>query len=401
MPRNLSAEARNYAGPIVWLAEISPPVPAATTHYFAEDEVKFGGQTYLPYLRITGGVRHSRSLQVDAGTIELLNADLYIGGLLAAHEFEGAACALKQLLLGIEEAVEILRGRLTEQAQTDRAVSFRLVSELEPAQLDVHARSYAQLCTWPFAKPTCGYDRTSVSVTENLAEQTADIFSSTTIGTSSLSMAVNAHADRLALITAGTGRGQVRRIRSNTATTLALYQPWTASPDGTSKFKVVTAPAGMPKLLFTASSAVDSVAADIFSARTIGNSTLAMVADEHKAEGPVADAALVRISSGTGAGQQRRIGTNTATTITLADDEPDFNPVPDSTSVFRVLHRFCPKDAATSCEQRGRTHAFNGYPMLTPALTRIFSTPTPPRGGAGGGGGRGGTRLGDIPIALL
>jgi hypothetical protein len=38
-----------------------------------------------------------------------------------------------------------------------------------------------------------------------------------------------------------------------------------------------------------------------------------------------------------------------------------------------------------SCEQRGRTQTFNGFPTLTPELGRIFSTPTTPRGGGGGG----------------
>lgn len=387
MPRGLSTAAKPYTGPIVWLAEIAT---ATATHYFAEDEVRFAGNTYLPYLRVTGGVRRTRSLLVDAGTIELLNADLYIGGLLAAQEFEGATCILKQLLLGLEEAVEILRGRLTEQSQSDEAVSFRLVAELEPAQIDAHPRSYAQLCTWPFAKPTCGYDRAAITVTENLADQTTDIFSPTTIGRTTLAMVVDEHKDRLVIVTNGTGRGQARRIRSNTATTLTLVQSWKTVPDATTKFRIVTASAGLPKLLFTATSALFEATADIFSVRTIGRAALAMVADEHKSEGPVADAALVRIVGGTGAGQQRRIKTNSATTLTIADDEPDFAPVPDATSLFRALYRLCPKDLAESCEQRGRTQAFNGYPTVTPELTRIFSDSTPVRGGGGGAGSGGG-----------
>jgi len=387
MPRGLSADAKAYTGPLVWLAEITPPVGG--THYFGEDSVCFEGNTYLPYLRITGGVRRARSLLLDAGTIQLINADLTIGSLLAGQEFEGALCILKQLLLGIEEAVEVLRGRLTEQSQSDEVVEFRLVAELEPAQIEAQHRSYAQLCTWPFAKPTCGYDRANLSVTENLAEQTADIFSANTVGNSGLAMTTDEHKDRLAIITAGTGQGQVRRIKSNSATTLTLHQAWKTTPEATSKFKVVTAANGMPKLLLTSTSALDLATADQYSARTIGCASLAMTADEHKSEGPVAAAGLVRIVSGTGAGQSRRIGSNTATTITIADDEPDFSPVPDTTSVFRVLYRFCPKDMGESCEQRARTPAFNGFPTLTPEIARIFSTDTPARGGGGAGGDSG------------
>lgn len=384
MPRGVSSDAKSYTGPVTWLAEITPAVAGAATQYYAEDQVVFGGNTYLAYLRVTGGVRRTRSLQLDAATIELLNANLYIANL--GSEYEGATCVLKQLLVGVEEAVEVLRGRLTEQSQTDEALSLRLVAELEPGQVRVPALTYANVCTWPFAKPSCGYDRTATSVTENLAEQTADIFSASTIGKTGLTMTVNEHADRLAIITAGTGKGQVRRVRSNTATTLTLYQSWKTTPDATSKFKVVTASAGMPKLLFTLTSALDQATADIFTARTIGKTTLAMTVDEHKSEGPIADAGLVRIVSGTGSGQSRRIASNTATTITLATDEADFSPVPDATSVFRVVHRFCPKDVGESCEQRGRTQSFNGFPTLTPELARIFGDDG--GGGDGGGGGR-------------
>ncbi len=391
MPRNLSSDAKNYSGPFVWLADITTPSGAPLYFWSGEREQVIAGKTYQPYLRITEPVRRTRSLRVDAGSIELLNADLTVAALLAAEPngFEGARCVLSHFLLGIEKTVEIIRGRLTEQQEDEEAIRLRLVAELEPAQIDVHARAAAQLCTWPFARPPCGYDRAALSVTENLAEQTADIFSATTVGRSTLAMAANEHKDRLAVITAGTGRGQVRRIQSNSATTLALSQPWFTTPDATSKFKVVTAPAGMPKLLFTATSAVDAIVADVFSARTIGASALAMEVDEHRSEGPLAEAGLVRIVSGTGAGQQRRIQSNTATTIILADDELDFSPVPDATSVFRVLHRFCPKDVAASCEQRARTQAFNGFPTLTPELARIFSTPTPTRGGGGGADGEG------------
>lgn len=44
MPRNLSADAKTYTGPVVWLAEITQQDGAV--RYYAEDEVKFGGNTY-------------------------------------------------------------------------------------------------------------------------------------------------------------------------------------------------------------------------------------------------------------------------------------------------------------------------------------------------------------------
>ena len=154
MPRELSAAAKAYAGPVVWLAEITTPTQ---THYFADDEVPFGGQTYKPYPRITGAVRLTRSLQVNSAEIELIATDLYVANLLSSEQFEGAKCVLKQLLLGLEETFEVIRGRLTDQELRDDAVGFRLISEPDYLTIDAQARNYAQLCTWRFKSPQCGY----------------------------------------------------------------------------------------------------------------------------------------------------------------------------------------------------------------------------------------------------
>ena len=43
-------------------------------------------------------------------------------------------------------------------------------------------------------------------------------------------------------ILAGTGRGQVRRVSSNTATVLTIDTPWDTTPDSSSRF-IVEAPA--------------------------------------------------------------------------------------------------------------------------------------------------------------
>ncbi|MFQ5723597.1 MAG: hypothetical protein ACE5G6_03820 [Terriglobia bacterium] len=367
MPRNLSTAAKSYAGPMLWLAEVT--TPSGATHYFAEDAVTVAGNPYLPYLRLTTGPRFTRSLQADFGTLELLNTDLVVGSILQSEEFEGALCELKQLLLGLGDTVFILRGRLTEQEETDRGVSFRLVSDFDPAQLELHARFYAQLCTWRFRKPPCGYLPDQATLTQHLDERAADIFSDSTIGDSTLAMTVDEHQDRVVVLTAGTGRGQKRRIRSNTLTTFSLYHKWNTTPDATTKFDVWEFQNGAPKLLTTAAAQGEFLqTADIATARTLGNSALAMAPDEHRGD-------LVRITAGTGAAQQRKIKTNDATTLTIEDDEPDFNPAPDSTSTWAVFYARCPKDFAPSCEDRARTEAFNGFPTLVPIVRRIFEFP--------------------------
>ncbi len=380
MPRGISNAAKNYTGPMVWAADIT--TRSGAVHHFAEDEFSFGGNDYLPYLRVLEGPRLSRTLRTDAAEIELLNPDLAIGELLLAEAgggagFEGAACELKQVLLGIDEAVAIFRGRLTEQHETDTGVGFRLVSDFDPAQLDVPARLYAQLCTWRFGQPArptpCGYAPAATGdVTEAaFGERTANVFSSTTIGDSTLAETVDAHTERIVVLTGGTGVGQKRRIASNTATTFTLYHPWATVPDGTTKFRVFTLPNGAPKLLRTASSGkLESTAASA-TARSLTDTTLALTPDEHADE-------LLYIVTGAAAGQARRIGTHTATSFTIADNEPDFSPAPAAGNVYRVLYRQCPKDFAPSCEERARTQAFNGFPSLVPVLRRLFGGRLPP-----------------------
>jgi hypothetical protein len=388
MPRGRSAQALNYTGPMLWLADIT--TCSGAQYYFAEDQLSFAGQSYLPYLRLMAGPRFSRSLRTDAAEVELLNSDLTVARLLEVEPsgFEGAACALQQLLLGIDEAVLIFRGRLTEQEQTDTGVRFRLISELDPAQLDLPDRRYAQLCTWRFSQPgrlsPCGYNPVGIGdVAENVhGERTADIFSSDTIGDSTLTEAPDSSHDRVAVITAGTGRGQKRRIRTNTATTFTLYHPWATVPDGTSKFRVFPLSKGAPKLLLKPTTGVLQSAVTSATARSLTDSTLDMQTDEHAGD-------LLAVVSGTASGQRRRIGSNTATTLTLADSEPDFAPVPAVNDQFRILYRTCPKDFAPSCEDRARTHTFNGFPTLVPVLRRFFGGRYWPGGLPSGSAGTG------------
>lgn len=372
MTRGLSTACKTYAGVIFWTVDVTSL--EGTTYYYwtGPDARSIGGHTYQPYLRMEGGVKRSRSLKTDAVDIAFDNVDLVMETLLDSATFAGGLALLKEYLFDIDTQVTIFRGLLSEQEKRLDSIGFRLVPEFEPAQIPVPGIEYSPLCRVRYAKPQCGFTFESIAVTEVLAETAADIFSWWTIGNTGLSMTVDVHVDRYVYITAGTGKGQVRRIFHNAATWLILHQLWVVQPDATSKFRIVTASYGLPKLLYTAASAVDIATANIYTSRTIGYSGLAMTVDAHASTNPAETAGLVRIVAGTGSGQQRRIKSNTATTITIADDELAFDPVPGGTSQFRVLYRFCPKDIGSGCEQRGRTHRFLGVPTVTPQMERLW-----------------------------
>ena len=358
MPRGLSTNAKAYSGPFVWAAVIT--LRSGAVHSFAGSALTFLGATYLPYLAVTSPVRIFRGMQSPSAAITLLNADNYVGGLMRASSFVGAACVLKVLLLGIEEEVELARGRLSEPDAGEMGITFQLADDVDAGQIQTLGRAFIHECSWRFGFGSCGHRNTAITITEQLAERTATAVGEQSITDGALSMTVDAHKDRVVLVTsATTGRLAVRRIASNTATALALYQPWQTKPTGTVKWKIFSHTNGLPKALTTSSSAFFERTATGGAARYIEDTNLALTLNEHAGE-------WVYIRTGTGSGQLRKIGDNTTGgRFNLDAGAADFNPVPDATSIFQVLFAKCPKDAYLSCEQRGRLEDFNGFPTLS------------------------------------
>jgi hypothetical protein len=111
-------------------------------------------------------------------------------------------------------------------------------------------------------------------------------------------------------IYAGAAAGQIRQIASNTGTTLTWSTVGTA-PDSTSRYMILGFDAG------TATSGAAS---------SLTDSTKAWAVDRWKNY-------AVRILSGTGAGQVRAIGSNTATALTVLTP---WVTTPDTTSVYAI-----------------------------------------------------------------
>ena len=158
MSRGLSAAAKAYSGPIFWLAAITSA--EGTTYYYWDgpDTRTIGGHSYSPYLRIIGGFRHTRSLQVDAGEIELDNTDLTMESLvLNTATFDGAVCLISQYLFSIDTEVLIMRGRLSDQERRQEGIGYRVVADFEPAAQNGMPNLYSAMCRWRFKGAACGY----------------------------------------------------------------------------------------------------------------------------------------------------------------------------------------------------------------------------------------------------
>jgi Putative phage tail protein len=72
-------------------------------------------------------------------------------------------------------------------------------------------------------------------------EESATVFSPTSIGNATLNMPVNAYVGKIVRITTGLGGKQERVILSNTATTVTATAAWSIAPDSTSKFLIADA----------------------------------------------------------------------------------------------------------------------------------------------------------------
>lgn len=67
---------------------------------------------------------------------------------------------------------------------------------------------------------------------------TATSGGATTLSDTSKAWSVNAHANKVVTIVAGTGSGQTRIIASNTSTQLTVSAAWDTNPDATSQYEI-------------------------------------------------------------------------------------------------------------------------------------------------------------------
>jgi hypothetical protein len=325
-------------------------------------------QQFKPWIKSVGDFTFTRSLRADAGefTIQNLSGNLIdreVAALIKAGEFTGAYCIYRRHYLPADQDAFEFHGFLSELMDVNvEEVTFRLLQLFQPNELSAFDGRYTRPCRWRFQSAQCGYRRGELFVPLT----TADIFSASTIGNSSLTLVPDLYKDEVVTILAGTGNGQERYISTHTATTFTLKSNWTTTPDATSQF-IATGPGTMK---------VSPQLADIYSSTTIGKTGLGRTVDEDKDE-------LVAILSGTGAGQRRRITTNSATTYTVS---PAWTTTPDATSRFIVIYRLCAKDRA-SCVTRGVVERFSGIIHLQPQISQV-TTPQAATGAGGGGRGR-------------
>lgn len=195
--------------------------------------------------------------------------------------------------------------------------------------------------------------------------------SSSVLLDSDKSWTTNAYVGRLCRLTGGTGAGQIRIITSNTANSVTVgWQGFNvAVPDNTTNYEIYSTnwihSFADKKMFFVGANAstdriyfIDSTTQTTLASRQVGTGAslqqyaLSNILDTGTADSAtitsITDAKVwttnqfvdnyVRISSGTGVGQTRKIVSNTSTgTINI---NVNWNIIPDGTSTYQILSKF-------------------------------------------------------------
>jgi hypothetical protein len=321
-------------------------------------------QQYKPWVITPPTITLSRSLSTDGGNFEIQNLsgntiEREVFKLIQAGEFEGAYTVYRPWFIPLDVEGFEFHGFLSEQTIDQDKAQFRMLQLFQPNSTPAYDFVQTMDCHFRYRSAQCGMRHGTLFIPLT----TANVFSASTIGNSGLALTPNLYANELVMILTGTGAGQQGYILSHTATTFTMKANWGTTPDGTSQF-LVTGP-GTNKL-------GGPYFATTFSASTIGNSGLTRTVNGDT------DGRVV-IIAGTGAGQERAIQSNTATTFTIM---PNWTTVPDGTSIFVVIYGACPKDLP-SCQARGVQERFPGVIHLQSQVSNIVG-PT----GSGVGGAR-------------
>lgn len=340
-------------------------------------------QQYKPWIVQPPTITLSRSLTTDGGNFQLQNLsgntiDREVQALLTAGEFEGAYAIYRPWFVPLDVAGWEFHGFLSEQHPGQDNVQFRVLQLFQPNTIPAYDFVQTIDCHFRYRSAQCGMRMGTVFAGPALA----DTHTSTTIGFSGLALMPNLYANEMVMIIGGTGAPEQGYILSHNASVFTMKSAWGVTPDATSKF-IVTGP-GTNKIL---SGSGNAFFATIFSANTIGAASLTRTVNGDT------DGRVI-IVAGTGAGQERAIVSNTATTFTVS---PNWTTIPDNTSQFLVIYQLCPKDLA-SCTTRGVTERFPGIIHLQPQITANIGPSGAGVGGVSPSRGAGGTHSGRNPL---
>jgi phage-related protein len=160
MPRNLSSAIQNaIAQNRSSVCHLLSFAVGQASYWFAEDQVRFQGNLYQPWLSLDSPVKYTQKLQLDRVTVKLQNLSLDTAAILKAtgSDMQGAEARLQRLYLNANDAVTLFVGRIADIDVDEQSATITLAGDLDPTASQVPTRKYSATCVWVFKDQECGY----------------------------------------------------------------------------------------------------------------------------------------------------------------------------------------------------------------------------------------------------
>lgn len=145
---------------------------------------------------------------------------------------------------------------------------------------------------------------------------TATSGAANTITDSGKTFGINSLIGNMIIITSGTGSGQQKIIKSNTATAITVFENWATNPDSTSVYRIIKGPQAFTGKLTGGAATTATVSSAVWDTNQWAGYSIA-------------------ITAGTASGQTNTITSNTGTVLTV----PTWGVTPDNTSEFSIYRQ--------------------------------------------------------------
>ncbi len=129
------------------------------THYYADQQIDWNGNTYLPYVKDRSGVKRFMGAQFDNVTVTFTNVDTAMAQLLRTNEIEGKRLIIRLIDQTVfDDSVVLFNGLMNRASQiSTETVQISAVQLLAYIDSKVPARQFTVQCPWPFKGEECQY----------------------------------------------------------------------------------------------------------------------------------------------------------------------------------------------------------------------------------------------------
>lgn len=132
---------------------------ASGVKYYADQQITWGGNTYLPLVRSRSAIKRYDGGQFDSVSIELDNVNTGIAQLLLGEEIEGCRIIIRKVDRTVAaDSLVLFNGRLERVSDIDEETATISATQLIGSiDHDCPSRRFGVPCGWKFKSWECGY----------------------------------------------------------------------------------------------------------------------------------------------------------------------------------------------------------------------------------------------------